>query len=109
MQNGTSPKLHFRSLTLHGVHSPVPSTIHSSPSSPPFGIPNTPESTMRAFLGFQNVQSVPWSLPGLAQVPEARKSAITLLWCQRFLETWSIAFHAVAPRALDGLLILQHT
>lgn len=45
MWNGTVQKLHSRSSTLCGVHSPTSSAIHSSPSSPALGIPNTPVST----------------------------------------------------------------
>ena len=45
MWNGAVRKLHSRSSTLCGVHSPTSSAIHSSPSSPALGIPNTPVST----------------------------------------------------------------
>lgn len=52
---------------------------------------------------------MPWSHPGPGLGPRGQELAITQSWCQRFLETWFVAFQAGAPRAHCGSEILQHT
>lgn len=107
LQNGAVSKLHSRSPTLCGVHGPTTSAIHSSPSRLSFGILNTPESTTLCLSWVPEciicaLESPPHPHPpGLS--PRGQGYAIiTLLWCQRFSETCSVAFCAEAPKPFEA-------
>lgn len=85
MWNGAVSKLHSRSSTLCGVHNPASSAIHSSPSSPALGIPNTPVSTTLCLYCALEFPPGPSQRPGIchcpAVVPEVFRNLLCCLLC----------------------------
>lgn len=73
MQTGAVPKPHSRSRTSVGSTARYPPPYTPAPPALLLESPTLQNPQHRAFLGFQNAQSVPLSLLGLAWVTEAKK------------------------------------